>query len=130
MSALRHISQHKQAELSACYDAFNETGAGLRIEDLKPAITALLGFRPSKRDLALWLLGTDAEYTQVVSKELFLQLMASKLALIDTREDLRAIWKAFDRSGQGFLTLETLIAVMHEACPAVSAGRVADMFDE
>jgi Ca2+-binding EF-hand superfamily protein len=129
MQQLR-LSAEKQAELSACFDAFNETGQGLRLEDLKCAATALLGFKPSKRDLISWLVGTDAEHTQILSKSTFMQLMASKVALVDEREELRTMFKAFDVRNQGFLTLDSLIEVMKEACPAVSAGRVADMFAE
>jgi Ca2+-binding EF-hand superfamily protein len=129
MQQLR-MSIEKQAELSACFDAFNETGQGLRLEDLKCAATAILGFKPSKRDLINWLVGTDAEHTQILSKGSFMQLMASKLALVDEREELRSMFKAFDVRHQGFLTVDSLIEVMKEACPAVTAGRVADMFAE
>ncbi|CAM9352246.1 unnamed protein product [Ascophyllum nodosum] len=49
-----------------------------------------------------------------MSKELFIESMSRRLALVDAAEDVRQMFKAFDRGCRGFITRDDLRMVSNE----------------
>ena len=48
-----------------------------------------------------------------MSRELFVDTVASRLALVDPTEETRQMFKAFDRGCRGFITRDNLRQVQH-----------------
>ncbi|CAN0495748.1 unnamed protein product, partial [Ectocarpus sp. 12 AP-2014] len=66
-----------------------------------------------------------------MSRDVFVESMGRRLALIDPAEELRQIFKAFDRGCRGFITRDDLQQI---ACKQVVSEmppvKVAEMFSE
>ncbi|CAM9297512.1 unnamed protein product [Scytosiphon promiscuus] len=67
-----------------------------------------------------------------MSKQAFVAFMGRRLALVDPAEELRQIFKAFDRGCRGFITREDLCQVLSEVFSErdMPAAKVAEMFSE
>ncbi|CAM9664724.1 unnamed protein product [Choristocarpus tenellus] len=105
------LSTRKEREILACFQAFDQGGKGfLDKDDLKCAITALTGSRPTKYEVKRLL---DAAIVQEpacpgVTQTFFLESMSVRIAQVDPAEEVREIFRAFDKRGRGFLTKEDL----------------------
>lgn len=116
--------------------------AALGRDDLKLAMTALLGFRPSKWEVdeILAKLGVDggaqldadspesAQPQRVLSEAGFVDVMRRKLAHVDSDDEIRAMFMAFDVKCRGFLVLEDVLACFAHACPWASSQVVMEAF--
>ncbi|CAM9597801.1 unnamed protein product [Ectocarpus sp. 12 AP-2014] len=128
------ITESKLQEISDCFNEFSDNKNYLDKDDLKVAVTALLGFRPSKFDVQQMLALATAEDPQCpgMSRDVFVESMGRRLALIDPTEELRQIFKAFDRGCRGFITRDDLQQVLSEVFSEseMPPVKVAEMFSE
>ncbi|CAM9172757.1 unnamed protein product [Pylaiella littoralis] len=128
------IRESSLKEISDCFDEFSDRKSFLDKDDLKVAVTALLGFRPSKFEVQQMLALASAENPQCpgMSKALFVEAMGRRLALVDPAEELRQIFKAFDRGCRGFITRDDLRQVLAEVFSEsdMPPAKVAEMFSE
>eukprot|EP00903_Cladosiphon_okamuranus_P008899 g8518.t1 len=124
----------KLKEMSECFDEFSDGKFFLDKDDLKVAMTACLGVRPTKFDVQQMLALATAEDPQCpgMSKEAFIESMGHRLALVDQSEELRQIFKAFDRGCRGFLTRDDLRQVLAEVFTEsdMPPAKIAEMFSE
>ncbi|CAB1098834.1 unnamed protein product [Ectocarpus sp. CCAP 1310/34] len=67
-----------------------------------------------------------------MSRDMFVESMGRRLALVDPAEDLRQIFKAFDRGCRGFITRDDLRQVLSEVFSEseMPPVKVAEMFSE
>ncbi|CAN0082971.1 unnamed protein product [Laminaria digitata] len=125
----------KLQEISECFDAFSDSKGYLDKDDLKVAITAILGFRPSKYEVHQILASAAAEDPQCpqgMSKDLFIVVVGRRLAVVDPAEEIRQMFKAFDRGCRGFITRDDLRQVISETFREsdMPPAKVAEMFAE
>mmetsp|Transcript_6981 Transcript_6981/g.11069 ORF Transcript_6981/g.11069 Transcript_6981/m.11069 type:complete len:150 (+) Transcript_6981:237-686(+) len=115
-----------------CFDDFDRGGKGyLSRRDLKYALTALVGFKPSKYEV-----GQIMERFAVVQvsgelgivKSAFVELMRRKLANTDKEDIIRQAFCAFDIKCRGFLTFEDALECFQSVFPSVSPKIVLDAF--
>eukprot|EP00752_Nemacystus_decipiens_P016192 g14479.t1 len=128
------LSESKLQEISECFEEFSDRKGFLNKDDLKVAVTACLGVRPTKFDVQQMLDLATAEDPQCpgMSKQAFIDSMSRRLALVDPSEELRQIFKAFDRGCRGFLTREDLRQVLAEVFTEsdMPPAKMAEMFSE
>jgi Ca2+-binding EF-hand superfamily protein len=111
--------------LAAVFSEFDSGSKGVLARDeLKCAITAVLGHRPTKYEIAHLLVTGFATF------ESFARFVDAREAASDARDEARALFDAMDGSKRGFLTREDVRTAFSVACPALSGSAVDDAFDE
>lgn len=111
-----------------CFRDFDCGDKGwLTKQDLKLAMSALLGFRPTKFEVE-YILGCAGEEKDGVDEALFTRVMLDKLSKIDEDDMLRQMFCAFDVGCRGFLTLQDLVKVFHSVSPGLSLDAIEECF--
>eukprot|EP01105_Mastigella_eilhardi_P018701 TRINITY_DN434_c0_g1_i1.p1 TRINITY_DN434_c0_g1~~TRINITY_DN434_c0_g1_i1.p1 ORF type:complete len:170 (-),score=37.69 TRINITY_DN434_c0_g1_i1:149-619(-) len=77
-------------------------------EDLRMAMTSLLGYRPSKTELHA-LVPDGVRGNSGIDSAVFLQIMAPKLAARDVDDDIRQKFMLLDSHYRGYLKLEDVL---------------------
>lgn len=94
--------------------------------ELKLAMTAVLGFRPTKAEINQ-VLGGGAD--DGMDRFEFGEVMARRVAARDSMNELRQLFHALDMHGRGFVTREDMHKVFL-ACPSVPPAVIDEVFDE
>ncbi|KAH3763399.1 hypothetical protein Pelo_4733 [Pelomyxa schiedti] len=90
---------------------FDEGGKGwLTRQDLRMAMTALLGYRPSKTELHT--LVPDSTGASKIDEATFVQIMSFKLSTRDTVDDIRKKFMTLDSHFRGYLMLEDILPAL------------------
>lgn len=98
-------------------------------EDYKVAVIALLGYKPSSREVNL-LWGRGMEACAGLSRDVFTELMLPRLGNQERRQLIRDVFLAFDRRCQGFLTVLECKAAFTSVAPHIKAEQVEAFFKE
>ncbi|KAJ4459195.1 hypothetical protein PAPYR_5001 [Paratrimastix pyriformis] len=99
----------------------------------KLATVALLGSRPSKQELDVYFpLPSPSGGSQeaVMEQDRFIKVMSDRLSIIDPDEEIRLMFRAFEVSGSGFLTLADVGTIFQTYAPAVSSVTIEQIFSE
>ena len=106
-------------------------------KEYKVAVTALLGYKPSKyeTDRLLSEHGTDhhlvdGSIVKGITFETFKSLMLPKLQHRDNDEIIRQVFLALDIQCRGFLTIEDVTQAFHEVIPTMPQDQVKQLFKE
>ncbi|XP_065886643.1 EF-hand calcium-binding domain-containing protein 11-like [Dysidea avara] len=106
-------------------------------KDYKIAVTALLGYKPSKFecDRILSEHGSsevleDGSAAKIIPMKTFKALMIPKIYQRDSDELIRQIFLALDIQCRGFLTIEEVIQGFHEIIPTMPQHQVKQFFKE
>jgi len=109
----------------------------LTVKDYKIAVTALLGYKPSKFECDRILIEhgssrvlKDGSTAKVILHETFNALMLPKIYQRDSDEIIRQIFLALDTQCRGFLTIEEVIQGFHEVIPTLPQHQVKQFFKE
>ncbi|CAM9722073.1 unnamed protein product [Sphacelaria rigidula] len=67
-----------------------------------------------------------------ISRDVFLNVMAHRLALVDSTEEVRQMFRAFDRGCRGFITRDDMRQVISEVISEADMppAKIAEMFAE
>lgn len=95
--------------------------------DLKCAVAAALGVRPSKL-LLRQMFPSDGELR--VTMDTFARVVQSRMAKTDLLEDVRRLFKALDLRAEGFISLRSFLQVCEMALPHASHETVLRAFHE
>ncbi len=117
-----------------CVKAFrNATRPGqeqLSREDYKVAVLELLGYKPSKYELASVWNCVGGEEGAGLGLELFMSIMMKRLKEKDTSELVREVFVALDAGQRGFLTQSDCLAAFKRVVPQLRKERVSTLFQE
>jgi len=115
--------------IERCFGDFDEGGKGwLSKEDLKVAMTALFGFRPTKYEVNRILSAAKESSDGAVTLDFFANCMLEKLRGHDEEDEIRQMYMAFDVGCRGFLTLKDAVSVFKEVAPWVPLRTVEVAF--
>ncbi|KAK2174891.1 hypothetical protein NP493_769g02028 [Ridgeia piscesae] len=117
--------------------AFHDSDLGhknyLDREDLKTATVALLGYKPSKYEV-------DDTYKscglienvpgQGITLEKFIDVMSSKMAVVDEDDEIRQTFLMFDSQCRGFLTQDDVTKVFSQVAPHMQKHAIESAFKE
>ena len=106
-------------------------------KDYKVAVTALLGYKPSKYETDKLLSEhgkdqplTDGGVVKGIPFETFKSLMLPRMYQRDNDEMIRQIFLAMDVQCRGFLTLQEVTQAFHEVIPTMPQDQVKQFFKE
>lgn len=124
--------------LKGAFDIADKNRNGfLTRKDYKVAVTALLGYKPSKYETDRLLnehgedqLLTDGNVVKGMPFETFKSLMLPKMYQRDTDDLIRQIFLGLDVQCRGFLTLEEVTQAFHEVIPTIPQSQVKQFFNE
>ncbi|XP_074644112.1 EF-hand calcium-binding domain-containing protein 11-like [Tubulanus polymorphus] len=105
----------------------------LHPEDLKVAIIILFGYKPSKYELNELINGTQKRYGQQqigMPLEHFIDVMSIKLKAIDSDDEIRQTFLAFDYQCRGFLTMDDFKKASSFIAPHLSLHTLETAFRE
>lgn len=130
-------TDHSKAIMGA-FDIADTNGKGYLIrKDYKIAVTALLGYKPSKYETDRLLnehgtdqLLNDGSTVKGMPSETFKSLMLPKMYQRDNDEMIRQIFLALDVQCRGFLTIEEVIQGFHQVIPTIPKNQVKQFFNE
>ncbi|XP_078090592.1 EF-hand calcium-binding domain-containing protein 11 isoform X2 [Mustelus asterias] len=99
-------------------------------EDLKVAVVAIFGYKPSKVETDMMMAAVLESHLPGLSLEQFTNLMSRKLAVQDRYDETRQIFSAFDARCRGFLTLEDFKRGFADVAPHLPEQTVLETFRE
>jgi len=121
--------------------AFNMADANKKFyltrKQYKIAVTALLGYKPSKFECDKILsehgsskVVENGSVAKIIPLETFKALMVPRIYQRDSDELIRQIFLALDIQCRGFLTIEEVIQGFHEVIPTMPPHQVKQFFKE
>ena len=116
-----------------CIEAFQfadqDCKGYLSQEDYKVAVIALLGYKPSSREVdSLW--KRDVGACPGLSEVRFTELMLPRLGSRERAQFIRDVFLAFDRRCQGFLSVSDCRCAFMTAAPHIKEEQVETFFRE
>lgn len=102
-------------------------------EDLKTATVALLGYKPSKYEVDDMYKScglTENAPGQRINLEMFIDMMSSKMAVVDEDDEIRQTFLMFDSQCRGFLSLEDITKAFSQVAPHMQTHSIESAFKE
>lgn len=121
------------ANVAACFREFSDGKGFLNKREVKFALTALFGVRPSKFELAEMMerigsVDPAGGAGKVVYPDAFAAVVQEKAKRVDVLDLTRQLFCAFDVGGRGFLRFQDVLACFRQVWPSVSPQTVLDVF--
>lgn len=124
------LTEEQKADIKEAFDLFDPDGTGrIPSRELKVAIRAL-GFEPTREEIRKLTVNVDPDGLGKISFEEFLELMATKMAEKDSKEEVLKAFKLFDDDNTGKITLKNLKRVAKELGENLTDEELQEMIDE
>ena len=124
------LTEEQRQEIKEAFDLFDTEGSGtIDAKELKVAMRAL-GFEPKKEDIKQMISQLDVEGNGVIEFGQFLDLMTTKMAERDPREEMLKAFRLFDEDETGKITFKNLKRVAKELGENMSDDEIQEMIDE
>ena len=98
-------------------------------DELKLAVVELFGYKPCKYEVNE-ILSKEANISTGISRELFIDVMKSKLSNQDPNDEIRQLFLACDTRCRGFITFEDAKNIFQQTAPFVKCFDFQRMFEE
>ncbi|CAH0561380.1 unnamed protein product [Brassicogethes aeneus] len=124
------LSAEQKNDIKEAFDLFDTEKSGeIDTKDLKVAIRAL-GFEPKKEEIKKMIADVDKNSSGKISYDDFLQLMSTKMAEKDTKEEILKAFRLFDEDDKGAITMRDLKRVAQELGETLTSDELQEMIDE
>ena len=124
------LTEEQKSEIREAFDLFDTDGSGtIDIKEMKVALRAL-GFDTSKEELRKLVAEVDKDGSGAVEFKEFLQMMTSKMADRDSREEMIKAFRLFDDDETGKISFRNLKRVAMELGETISDEELQEMIDE
>ena len=126
----QQLTEEQRQEIKEAFDLFDTDGSGtIDAKELKVAMRAL-GFEPKKEDIKRMISELDVEGNGVIEFNQFLDLMTTKMAERDPREEMLKAFRLFDEDETGRISFKNLKRVAKELGENMSDDEIQEMIDE
>mmetsp|Transcript_24260 Transcript_24260/g.52329 ORF Transcript_24260/g.52329 Transcript_24260/m.52329 type:complete len:161 (-) Transcript_24260:311-793(-) len=116
-------------ELRQAFDLFDTDGSGtIDPKELRAAMQSL-GFEAKNQTIYQMIKDIDKDGTGEIDFDEFLDLMTSRLAGSDTKEDVQKIFELFDDDKTGYVSLQNLKRVAHELGENMDDAELLEMIE-
>lgn len=116
-------------ELRQAFDLFDTDGSGtIAPKELRAAMQSL-GFEAKNQTIYQMIEDIDKDGSGEIDFDEFLDLMTSRLAGSDTKEDVQKIFELFDDDKTGYISLQNLKRVAHELGENMDDSELLEMIE-
>jgi len=124
------LSDEMRKEIEEAFNVFDQENTGkMEVKELKVAMRAL-GFEPRKDEITKMLASVSADQSGEVTREQFIEMMASRLIEKDARDEISKAFRLFDDDETGKITFQNLKRVAKELGESISDEELRDMIHE
>ncbi|MCO5558399.1 hypothetical protein L7F22_011980 [Adiantum nelumboides] len=128
------LDEEQLTELKEIFSKFDRDGDGSLTELELGSLLRSLGLKPNKQQLESLLYRADTNSNGLIEFQEFVDLLAPELSSKDTRpyseEQLKNLFRAFDRDGNGYITAAELAHSMARLGHALTANELSEMIKE
>lgn len=123
------LTQDEIEELRQAFDLFDTDGSGtIDPKELRAAMQSL-GFDTKNQTIYQMIQDIDKNCNGEVDFDEFLELMTSRLAGSDTKDDIQKIFELFDDDKTGYISLQNLKRVAHELGENMDDAELLEMIE-
>ncbi|KAL3781856.1 hypothetical protein ACHAWO_009222 [Cyclotella atomus] len=123
------LTEDEVEELRQAFCLFDTDGSGtIDPKELRAAMQSL-GFEAKNQTIYQMIKDIDVDGSGEIDFDEFLQLMTSRLAGSDTREDIDKIFQLFDDDKTGYISLQNLRRVAHELGEQMNDAELLEMIE-
>jgi Ca2+-binding EF-hand superfamily protein len=123
------LTQDEIEELRQAFDLFDTDGSGtIDPKELRAAMQSL-GFDAKNQTIYKMIQDIDNNCNGEVDFDQFLELLTSRLAGSDTRDDIQKIFELFDDDKTGYISLQNLKRVAHELGENMDDAELLEMIE-
>ena len=123
------LTQNEIEELRQAFDLFDTNGNGkIDVKELRSAMQSL-GFDTKNPTIYQMIQDIDKSSATEVNFDEFLNLMTSRLAGSDTKEDIQKIFDLFDDDHTGYISLQNLKRVAAELGENMDDAELLEMIE-
>mmetsp|Transcript_30153 Transcript_30153/g.72869 ORF Transcript_30153/g.72869 Transcript_30153/m.72869 type:complete len:160 (+) Transcript_30153:245-724(+) len=123
------LTEDEIEELRQAFDLFDTDGSGtIDPKELRAAMQSL-GFDAKNQTIYQMIKDIDKDGTGEIDFDEFLDLMTSRLAGSDTKEDVQKIFELFDDDQTGYISLQNLKRVAHELGENMDDAELLEMIE-
>ena len=124
------LTDDQKQEIKEAFDLFDTDGSGaIDAKELKVAMRAL-GFEPKKEDLKKMMQDADRDGNVMIDFDEFTELMQTRLANRDPKEEMLKAFRLIDADGSGIITFKELKKVCKELGENMTDEEIQEMIDE
>ena len=124
------LTEEQKQEIKEAFDLFDTDGSGtIDAKELKVAMRAL-GFEPKKEEIRKMIADVDKDGSGVIDYTEFLDMMTTKMAERDPREEMIKAFRLFDDDESGKISFKNLKRVAKELGENMTDEEIQEMIDE
>ena len=124
------LTEEQKQEIKEAFDLFDTDGSGtIDAKELKVAMRAL-GFEPKKEEIRKLIADVDTNGSGVIDFPEFLDMMTTKMAERDPREEMGKAFRLFDDDETGKISFKNLKRVAKELGENMTDEEIQEMIDE
>ena len=124
------LTEEQKQEIKEAFDLFDTDGSGtIDAKELKVAMRAL-GFEPKKEEIRKMIAEADKNGSGVIDFPDFLDMMTTKMAERDPREEMLKAFRLFDDDETGKISFKNLKRVAKELGENMTDEEIQEMIDE
>ena len=124
------LTEEQKQEIKEAFDLFDTDGSNtIDAKELKVAMRAL-GFEPKKEEIRKMIADADRDGSGVIDFPEFLDMMTTKMAERDPREEMLKAFRLFDDDETGKISFKNLKRVAKELGENMTDDEIQEMIDE